>query len=157
MLFWLYVLLEYFLGGLWFVAPFLVLCGPSMVILLFGAIALSLAIVLVGKATTWISVGVWLIYIRGIVVIFLFFLSRAPNATPYSIYAKMGGGLILGGFFTKESFLARSPIMGVFSGILGGHGGFLIWWVGGVLILILLISRGGGVTQPIGLSGQSCP
>lgn len=69
--------------------------GPRVAVFFLGAAAVCIAGLACSETRSWLALGAWLIYIRGIVVIFLFFLAGAPNEGGYSDLPTpwVGGGL----------------------------------------------------------------
>ena len=114
------------LGGIILAAPLTVRGTPRAILVYFVFLAALTIGRVAGALRAWVAAGRWLIYIRGIAVIFLFFLGGAPNVLHASgglysarpaIIALALGGLAWG---TQTNACARGVVYVLWGG--GGAG-----------------------------------
>lgn len=90
-------------------APTISLYGPRILLFYFGGTVIGTCFFIFGEVTTWVSTGAWLIYFRGVVVIFLFFTFSAPNVLRYAL---MGTRLaFVVGAVTSVLMGIRTPLL----------------------------------------------
>ena len=107
--------------------------------LLFYSLGISLVMVLGGSG--WAGGMIWLVYLRGVAVIFLFFVSALP--APEIRNPAVGNGsvaLVLGGCgIARITRVGGQSVNYLVGPVISSSGGGLVIVFGGVLLITILI------------------
>lgn len=134
-----------------FLFPYsLIFRGPGLIGCLTLVISFLRSLVVGLTRSTWYGVRVWLVYIRGILVLFLFFCSLSPNPRFYSPQGAFMR-VILFFIFSRRLLLERTTFCNYeFSGVEGlwdlqpfflleGSGSFIYCWMGAYLFFVIIL------------------
>lgn len=130
--------------GAFALAPTISLYGPRMLLFYFGGTVAGACIFVFGEVTTWVSTGAWLIYLRGVVVIFLFFAFSASNTPRLTLMGTrlaylVGAVASCAMGVSTPLLLGPPPLIALVSAVGGDTGAGSVLWLGMLLFMVLLI------------------